>query len=134
MVKDAEVHSTEDKKRREVIDAKNHADQLVYSLENLLRDNKDKISDADAEKVRTEIEATKKAIETENIDQIKAAVESLTKASHKLTEMMYQQASQQQAAPGAGPEPGASAGPAGDDKSGDGDVIDAEVVDDDKKK
>jgi len=134
MVKDAETHSAEDKKRREVIDARNQADQLVYSLEKLLRDNKDKISDADAEKVRTEIEATKKAIETENIDQIKTAVENLTRASHKLTEVMYQQASQQQAAPGAGPESGASSGAAGDGKGGDGDVIDAEVVDEDKKK
>ncbi len=134
MVKDAEAHSAEDKKRREVIDARNQADQLVYSLEKLLRDNKDKISDADAEKVRTEIETTKKAIETENIDQIKTAVENLTRASHKLTEVMYQQASQQQAAPGAGPEPGASSGASGDGKGGDGDVIDAEVVDEDKKK
>jgi molecular chaperone DnaK len=134
MVKDAEAHSAEDKKRREVIDARNQADQLVYSLEKLLHDNKDKISDAEAEKVKTEIEATKKAIETENVDQIKAAVESLTRASHKLTELMYQQASQQQAASGAGPEPGASAGPGEAGKGGEGDVIDAEVVDDDTKK
>ena len=134
MVKDAEAHSAEDKKRRDVIDARNQADQLVYSLEKLLRDNKNKISDAEAEKVKIEIEATKKAIETENVDQIKAAVESLTRASHKLTELMYQQASQQQAASGAGPEPGASAGPGEAGKGSDGDVIDAEVVDDDTKK
>ena len=132
MVKDAETHSAEDKKRREVIEIKNHADQLVYSMEKLLRENKEKIPAADAERVQQEIDATKKAIEGENADQIKKAMERLTQASHKLTEMMYQQASQGQPQPGpqngpaAGGEPGA--GPAGPD----GDVIDAEVVDDKK--
>ena len=134
MVKDAESHSAEDKKRREMIDAKNQADQLVYSLEKLLRENKERIPVAEAEKVRTEIENTKKAIESENLDRIKQATESLTRASHKLTEMMYQQASQQQAQPGSGAEPQASKD-AGGNGSGneDGEVIDAEVVDDDKK-
>ena len=132
MVKDAETHSAEDKKRREVIEIKNHADQLVYSMEKLLRENKEKIPAADAERVQQEIDATKKAIEGENADQIKKAMERLTQASHKLTEMMYQQASHGQPQPGpqngpaAGGEPGA--GPAGPD----GDVIDAEVVDDKK--
>ncbi len=62
MVKDAESHAAEDKKRRETIDAKNHADQLVYSLEKLLRENKDKIPADEAEAVQNEIENTKKAI------------------------------------------------------------------------
>ena len=136
MVKDAEAHSAEDKERREVIDARNQADQLVYSLEKLLRDNKDKIAEAEAERVKTEIEATKKALESENLNQIKSAVESLTRASHKLTETMYQQASQQQASAGPGsepgPQPGAKAGKGAE--GAEGDVIDAEVVDDDKKK
>ena len=132
MVKDAEAHSAEDKKRRELIDARNQADQLVYSLEKLLLDNKDKIAEAEAERVKTEIEATKKAIESENLDQIKSAVESLTRASHKMSETMYQQASQQQASSEPGPQPGAQAGQGG--AAAEGDVIDAEVVDDDKKK
>ncbi|MDP2916129.1 MAG: molecular chaperone DnaK [Candidatus Aminicenantes bacterium] len=134
MVKDAESHSVEDKKRREVIEAKNQADQLVYSLEKLLRENKDKIPEAEAEPVRSEMENTKKAIESENLDRIKQATENLSRASHKLTEMMYQQASQQQAQPGGGAEQQASKGPGGNGSgSDDGEVIDAEVVDDGKK-
>ncbi len=134
MVKDAEIHSVEDKKRRETIEARNHADQLVYSLEKLLRENKEKIPEAEAERVRKEIETTKKAIESDNLEQIQKAMEDLSRASHKLTEMMYQQASAQ---PGGGqPEASgeAKAGPGGDGgPAADGDVIDAEVVDDDKK-
>ncbi|GAG10375.1 unnamed protein product, partial [marine sediment metagenome] len=98
MVKDAESHSEEDKKKREVIDAKNQADQLVYSLEKLLRENKDKIPEDEATRVQAEIENTKKAIEGDNLEQIKQAVEALSQVSHKLTEMMYQQATQQQQA------------------------------------
>ncbi|MGA2586524.1 MAG: molecular chaperone DnaK [Candidatus Aminicenantales bacterium] len=135
MVKDAEVHSSEDKKRREMIDAKNQADQLVYSLEKLLRENKDKIPESEADRVRTEMENTKKAIESENVDRIKEAMENLNRASHKLTEMMYQQASQQQAQPGGADQPHASSNSdKGQGSGGDeGEVIDAEVVDDDKK-
>jgi len=132
MVKDAETHSAEDKKRREVIEIKNHADQLVYSMEKLLRENKEKIPAADAERVQQEIDATKKAIEGENADQIKKAMERLTQASHKLTEMMYQQASQAQPQPGPQGGPQAGAKPGAGAADADGDVIDAEVVDDKK--
>ena len=65
MVSDAEAHSTEDKKRRETIDARNQADQMIYSLEKILRENADKIPAAEAEAVRAEIEATKKAVESD---------------------------------------------------------------------
>jgi molecular chaperone DnaK len=142
MVKDAETNAAEDKKRRETIDARNHADQLVYSLEKLLRENKEKIPAEEAERVQKEIENTKKAVESDDIDRIRKATEDLANASHKLTEMMYRQA---------GPQPGAEGGAAGgpgpqsgfqqQSQSGDGhggsdegDVIDAEVVDEDKKK
>ena len=133
MVKDAETHSEEDKKKREVIDAKNQADQLVYSLEKLLRENKDKIPEDEATRVQTEIENTKKAIESDNLEQIKQAVEALSQASHKLTEMMYQQASQQQQAQQDAPgdqqaEKASSEGPSEEE------VIDAEVVDEGKNK
>lgn len=139
MVKDAESHSEEDKHRREVIDARNQADQLVYSLEKLLRENKEKIPQAEADKIQAEIDGTKKAIESENLERIKAAVESLSRASHKMTEMMYQQAGQpqdsQQQAPGQDQSAGQASG--GGSTGGDGrpeeEVIDAEVVDDDKK-
>jgi molecular chaperone DnaK len=135
MVKDAEAHSDEDKKRREVIDAKNQADQLIYSLEKLLKESKDKIPANDAEKVKEEIENTKKAIETENVDTIRNAIEALSNASHKLTETLYQQAGPQaqpeagQAHQSSSPHDGGGASSGGPEEE----VIDAEVVDDDKK-
>jgi molecular chaperone DnaK len=137
MVKDAETHSTEDKKRREVIDARNHADQLIYSLEKLLKENKDRIPEAEAKKVQAEIENTRKAVAGEDLETIKSALESLTRASHKLTETLYQQAGAQ---PGQEPSGGGAEGPpphdGGHASSGgpEEEVIDAEVVDDEKKK
>jgi molecular chaperone DnaK len=135
MVKDAEAHSDEDRKRREVIDARNQADQLIYSLEKLLKESKDKIPANDAEKVKEEIENTKKAIETENVDTIRNAIEVLSNASHKLTETLYQQAGPQaqpeagQAHQSSSPHDGGGASSGGPEEE----VIDAEVVDDDKK-
>jgi len=138
MVKDAESHSEEDKRRRDVVEAKNQADQLVYSLEKLLRENKDRIPDTEADRIRAEIENTKKAMESEDLGRIRNAMESLSRASHKLTEMMYQQAGQQQSS--AGQQQGYSqqdyqtGGQSSASKGEEEEVIDAEVVDDDKKK
>lgn len=138
MVKDAESHSEEDKKRREVVEAKNQADQLVYSLEKLLGENKDRIPEAEASSIRSEIENTKKAMESEDLGRIRSAMESLSRASHKLTEMMYQQAGQQQSS--SGQQQGyqqqdyQSGGQSSAQGGGEEEVIDAEVVDDDKKK
>ncbi|MBN1940344.1 MAG: molecular chaperone DnaK [Candidatus Aminicenantes bacterium] len=131
MVSEAEAHSTEDKKRREVIDAKNQADQMIYSMEKLLRENAAKIPEADAAPVKAEIEATKKAIESENLDKIKQALESLNRASHKLTEILYKNVGSQPEPQAAGAE---SQGAPGSEKAADaeGEVIDAEVVDDGK--
>lgn len=138
MVKDAESHAEEDKKKREVIDAKNQADQLVYSLEKLLRENKDKIPEDEATRVQAEIENTKKAIESDNLEQIKQAVEALSQVSHKLTEMMYQQATQQQQAQQGPTQQEAAGNQTAEQASSEGpseeEVIDAEVVDDDKNK
>ncbi|MEW5900575.1 MAG: molecular chaperone DnaK [Acidobacteriota bacterium] len=133
MVKDAEAHAGEDKRRREVVDAKNQADQLIYSLEKLLRENKERIPESEAERIRSEIENTKRAMESEDLNQIRSATEALSRASHKLTETMYQQAGQQQAGAGqgfhqSGPSAGSSARTGGEEE-----VIDAEVVDEDKK-
>ena len=138
MVKDAESHSEEDKKKREVIDAKNQADQLVYSLEKLLKENKDKIPEDEATRIQTEIENTKKAIESDNLEQIKQAAEALSQASHKLTEMMYQQATQQQQDQQGPAQQEADGKQTAEQASSEGpseeEVIDAEVVDDDKNK
>ncbi|MFZ2054857.1 MAG: molecular chaperone DnaK [Candidatus Aminicenantales bacterium] len=134
MVKDADAHGEEDKKRREVVEAKNQADQLIYSLEKLLRENKERIPENEADRVRSEIENTKRAMESDNLEQIRNAVEALSSASHKLTEKLYQQAGAQQQASAQEQQqqPGQDAGPAAAG-GGDDEVIDAEVVDEDKK-
>ncbi|OGD35288.1 MAG: molecular chaperone DnaK [Candidatus Aminicenantes bacterium RBG_19FT_COMBO_58_17] len=135
MVKDADVHSEEDKRRRDVVEAKNQADQLVYSLEKLLRENKARVPENEAERVRAEIENTKKAMESDNLETIRGAMEALSRASHKMTEMMYQQAgpqpesSEQPPYQQAPPDSGPSTASGGEDE-----VIDAEVVDEDKKR
>ncbi|UCE42799.1 MAG: molecular chaperone DnaK [Candidatus Aminicenantes bacterium] len=140
MVKDADAHSAEDKKRREIIDIKNQADQMVYNLEKLLRENKDKIPADEANNVQAEIDNTKKAAEGEDVEAIKQAMEKLSQVSHKLTEMMYQQASQQQQAQqqaGSGPQDaaGEQTQPQNQETAEDAEeeVIDAEVVDEEKK-
>jgi molecular chaperone DnaK len=135
MVKDAETHADEDKMRRELIDTKNQADQMVYTLEKLMRENKDKISEDEAKTIQEEIDKTKKAIATDDVEEIKKATESLSQASHKLSEMMYQQAAQQTQQQASESQEEASS-PQGNDKTSEKDeeeVIDAEVVDDDKK-
>ncbi len=139
MVKDAETHSSEDKKRREIIDAKNQADQMVYSMEKLLRENKDKIPADEASRIYAEIDATKKAAEGEDVEAIKQAMEKLSQASHKLSEMMYQQASQQQSQQQAGGSHQESAGDQSQSQKqetadeSEEEVIDAEVVDEENK-
>lgn len=136
MVTDAEAHAEEDKKRRELIDAKNQADQMIYSLEKLMRDNKDKIPEDEAKQVQSEIENTKKALESDDINQIKQAMGSLSQASHKLTELMYQQADQQQQAQQQTQqqaEGGEAQSQASSRDTSEEEVIDAEVVDEEKE-
>jgi len=142
MVKEAEAHAAEDKRRREVIDARNQADQLIYSVEKLIRDNRDKIPAEEVSRAEQEIANTKKAMESDNLESIRAAIESLARASHHISEVLYRQAGPQQQAqgqPGAGYQgytqggPGPGAGSSKGDGKGEEEVIDAEVVDDDKK-
>ncbi len=139
MVNDADAHSAEDKKRREIIDIRNQADQMVYNLEKLLRENKEKIPTDEAIQVQAEIDNTKKAAEGEDVEAIKQAMEKLSQASHKLTEMIYQQATQQQQAQqqagGSQDASGEQAQPQEQEaaEEADEEVIDAEVVDEEKK-
>ncbi len=136
MVKDAETHSEEDKKRKEIIDAKNQADQMIYGLEKLLKENKDKIQEEQASQIQSEIENTKKAVESEDLEQIKQALEKLSQESHKLTEQMYQQATQEQAQQDTaqqGEDGEKTSEQASSQASTDEEVIDAEVVDEEKK-
>ncbi len=136
MAKDAEAHAAEDNKRKDEIDARNRADSMVYQVEKMLKDHRDKISDEDAKNVEAALEATRKAMAGGSVEDINKAVDVLTQASHKLAEAMYK--STPPTGPG-GPQPGADgAGPsadgAGAEKKKD-DVVDAEFVDvDDKKK
>jgi molecular chaperone DnaK len=136
MTKEAELHADEDRRAKDDIELKNRADAMVYSTEKTLKDNREKVSEADAKAIETAIEEAKKAIQEGDSGKITAAVDNLTKASHKLAEAMYRQAGAGQAgASGGGPQgqaAGASAGGDGQSKP-DGDVIDAEVVDEGKK-
>ena len=134
MAKDAESHGADDRKRRDEIEARNRADSMVYQIEKMLKDHRDKISEADAKNVEEAIEASKKAIAGGSIDDINKTTEALTQASHKLAEAMYKTS----AAPGAGapgPTPGADgAGAAPGAEKPKDNVVDAEFVDVDDKK
>ncbi|MBD3257673.1 molecular chaperone DnaK, partial [candidate division GN15 bacterium] len=138
MVKDAEKFSEEDKKKAELISAKNEADQLVYTTEKTLKEHGDKVSEDDKKAIEAALEELRKAKDGESAEAINAAKEKLVQASHKLAEEMYKQAAEQQQAAGAGPQagPGPEAGgEAGDKAGGDDGAVDAdfEVVDEDKK-
>ncbi|MEA2344461.1 MAG: molecular chaperone DnaK, partial [Thermoanaerobaculia bacterium] len=132
LVRDAESHAAEDKARREEIEAKNQLDSLVYQVEKMLNENRDKISGSDVSNLETAISDARKAMEQGGADNIKKATEALTTASHKLAEVMYQNAGANAAGggaeAGAGSDANASAG--GNGKADD--VIDAEVVDEHK--
>jgi len=122
MVADAQSHAEEDKAQREAIEARNRADTLVYTTEKTLSENKEKLSAAEIEPVEQALAAAKQALAGDDRAAIDAAAAELTKAAHKLAEALYQKA---------GPAPGAAAPgePEAGPKKGDGDVIDAEVVD-----
>src|SRR5207253_18851 len=140
MTKEGELHAEEDRRYKEEVEVKNHADAMVYSTEKMLKEHRDKISDADAKSIESAIEEAKQAIQGNDTSKITAAVDRLTQASHKLAEAMYRGAGATGA--GATPPPGASSGSAGPTDGGASgrgkgasEVIDAEVVDaDDKKK
>ncbi|MER1997697.1 MAG: Hsp70 family protein, partial [Arthrobacter sp.] len=135
MVREAEEHAAEDKKRREAADVRNSAEQLAYSVDKLLTDNDDKLPEDVKSEVKGDVDALKKALEgTDNDDEVKTAFEKLQASQTKLGEAIY---SQTQAAgdSGAGAAGGSAAGEGADGSSaGDEDIVDAEVVDDEEKK
>jgi molecular chaperone DnaK len=134
MVKEAASHADEDKKRREEIETRNHADQAVYGAERMLRETSDKLAAADKQAIESAVEEVKKAIEKNDTGEIKRAMERLTQAQNKAAEVLYRQASAGAASGAGAPPPGASAGGAESGaQPGGGDVIDAEVVEEDKK-
>ncbi|HSB61193.1 MAG TPA: Hsp70 family protein, partial [Vicinamibacteria bacterium] len=128
MVRDAQSHAEEDKKRRDETEARNRADALVYTTERTLKENRDKLSDDEAAEVEKALEAARKAVEDGGTEAIERSLQDLTKASHKMAEVLYQKSSAPP--PGAGEAGGSGPGDGGAGGKGDGgDVIDAEVVD-----
>ncbi len=126
MRQEAEAHASEDKQRRELVEEKNKADNLVYEVEKNLKDLGEKIPEEDKTKIEEKVEALKKVKDGEDLEAIKKAAEELTGASHKLAEILYQQQGSQQQA---GPQPGAEGEPAGSTASsgaGDEEIKDAD--------
>jgi molecular chaperone DnaK len=128
MVKEAERHAEEDKKRRADIETRNQVDSLVYNTEKLLSENREKIPVSDIKPIEDALAEAKEALKSEDMDKIRQGLETLTKASHHLAEVMYKQARERQApgAPGNEHEKEAGAKPSG---ASEGDVVDAEFED-----
>ncbi|HWX23977.1 MAG TPA: Hsp70 family protein, partial [Vicinamibacteria bacterium] len=118
MVREAQAHSEEDKKRREEVELRNHADTLIHSTERTILENKEKLPASEVTTAEAAISEAKKAVEQGGKDVIEKAIQDLTRASHHLAEVLYQSA-----APASTPESGTPPPKNGDD------VVDAEVVD-----
>lgn len=129
MKKEAELHADEDKNKKEEVETRNRADQAVYAVEKMLRDAGDKVSDAERQPVEAAVAELKGAIERNDVDAMNRAMETLTAAQHKAAEALYRQ-TQAGPTPGGAPEEPSQGGRSGQDS---GDVIDAEVVEDEKK-
>ncbi len=118
MVRDAEEHADEDRRRKEAAEARNNADNLVYQTEKLLADQGDQLTDDEKANVTEKLEALKKALDGEDVDDIRSATEALLTASQEFGQRLYEAAAQQAGEPGAA-DPGFA----------DDDVVDAEIVD-----
>jgi molecular chaperone DnaK len=137
MARDAESHSAEDRKKKDEIEARNRADAMVYNVEKMLKEHRDKISEADAKQVESAIEDVKKAMAEGGLDKITSATDKLTTASHKLAEAMYKTQAAGGDGAGAAPGPGAGAGATHDGAQPGAqkdNVVDAEFVDVEDKK
>ena len=128
MVKEAEAHAEEDKKRREDAETRNSAEQQAYSIEKLLKDNKDKLPEDVHSEVSEAVNDLKKALEGDDIEPVKTAQEKLNSVAQKVGEALYQADAAAQAAGDA------SASSAGSTSSDDEDIVDAEIVDDEDSK
>ena len=134
MMKDAEAHVEEDKRRKEEVETRNQADHVMYEAEKMVRDSGDKLAANDKAAVESAIEELRKSISGNDIDGMKRSMEQLRQAQFKAAEALYKQAGA--AGEGASGAPGAEAagaGAASGASAAQGDVIDAEVVDEEKK-
>src|SRR5271154_6093280 len=127
MAKDAEANAADDRKRKDEIDARNRADSMVYQVEKMLKDHRDKIGEADAKQVEEALASTHTTMQAGSVEDINKAVDNLTQASHKLAEAMYKTSS---TTPPTGAPP--QDAPASEKKKDD--VVDAEFVDVEDKK
>lgn len=134
MMRDAESHSDEDKKRREAIEGKNRLDTLIYQTEKTIQDNREKIAVGVISEAESALVEAKKAVDSGDADTINAEYDKLTRVSHRIAESLYQSASSAGAADAASAGAAGAGGDAGQAKSGNDDVIDAEYIDVDDKK
>ena len=136
MVKDAQAHAAEDKKKRELVEVRNEADNRIYGIEKLLAEHGDKIGEEDRKNIQDEIAAARKALEGNELDAIQSATQNLVKASQKIGEEMYKRAAASSAGPsgpdggGSGSESESQTGGAGGDEK----VVDAEYTEVNKDK
>ncbi len=137
MARDAESNSADDRKKKEEIEARNRADAMVYNVDKMLKEHREKISEADAKQVESALEEVRKAMAEGGLEKIVAATDKLTNSSHKLAEAMYK--TESTAANGAGPQAGFGGGAPGSNGAGateqpKDNVVDAEFVDVEDKK
>jgi molecular chaperone DnaK len=134
MVKEAEAHADDDRKRREEAETRNSAEQLVYSTEKFVADNKDKLPESGVTEVQTAIDDLKKALTGSDVDEITTKHEALAKASQTLGSALYNQGQDDAPADfGAGAAGASGAAGAGTAPQDDDEVVDAEIVDDEEK-
>jgi molecular chaperone DnaK len=124
MVKDAESHSEDDRKKKETVEVRNRLDSLIYDVDRNLKENRDKVSDEDASNIEDALEKGREAIKGSEKSEMETAIENISQASHKLAEVLYAAQSASGEAP---PEEGPAAEGGGGD--GDDDVVDAEYTD-----
>ena len=125
MIREAESHQEEAHRLRELADARNMAESLAYQTERTLKENRDKLDEADASTIEGRVMELKQALEGDDVDEIRSKTDALQEASHKLAEAVYAQASAAQAAGGGN---GASEEPSDDEV-----IEDAEIVDEEAK-
>jgi molecular chaperone DnaK len=128
---DAESHADEDRKHLEEVETRNRCDSLVYQVEKLLRENREKLPEGDIRSIEDAVAQCKSALADGNMDKIKAATSALEQASHKMAEVLYRS---QSAAAGGTPDAAPQEGPGPAQPPPQGDVIDAEYVDVDESK
>ncbi|MEA2429058.1 MAG: molecular chaperone DnaK, partial [Thermoleophilaceae bacterium] len=128
MVKDAEAHAEDDRRQRELVEARNNGENAAYQAERQLNDLGDQVPTSSKEEIEAAIKAVRETLESEDVNEIKAKTDALQEAFHKVSEAMYAQAAQAQQSQASN---GASTDGAASD-SGEEEVIDAEVVDEGK--